>query len=82
MPPVFRILLGIVVMIWGFHMVWKTVFYFDIVGRIPFAENKFGHGGTDTFLKLFGIGMSFLGIFIITNIISDILGAFASIFVR
>ncbi len=82
MPAWIRILLGLGVMLVGMHVVFKTRLYLSWFGRLPFAERKFGPGGTITFYKLLGVLIAFIGIFIITNIISDILGAFASIFVR
>ena len=68
-------------MAWGFHIVLKTVGYQEFVGRIPFAEQKFGAGGTNFFLKLIGVGVAIIGILIATNIISEILEGFANIFV-
>lgn len=82
MSVILRILLGLLIIVLGFHMVWKTTPYLDFIGRIDFAEDKFGPGGTHTFLKLVGLGIAFLGVFIATNIISDILNGFASIFIR
>jgi hypothetical protein len=82
MSPVLRIILGLVVMVIGFVVVWKTRKFLTWFGRVPFAEQKFGPGGTEFFYKLIGIGLAFIGIFIATNIISDILGSFASIFTR
>lgn len=82
MNPIFRILLGLVIMAVGMLIVWKSEMVFGWVGRIPFAESKFGSGGTRTFLKLIGLLVVFIGIFTITNIISDILNSFAGIFVR
>ena len=77
-----RILLGLAVMIAGFLMVWKTEAIFSWTGQIDFAESKLGVGGTRLFLKIVGTGVVFLGIFIATNIISDILTAFAGVFTR
>ena len=82
MSPFIRIPLGILVMLVGFWMVKKTDVVLSWFGTIPFAENKFGSGGSRFFYKLLGILIVFIGIFISTNIISDILESFASIFVR
>jgi hypothetical protein len=81
MSPWIRIPLGFLVMLVGMHMVFKTRLYLSWFGRIPFAEKKFGQGGTETFYKLLGVLISFIGIFIVTNIISDILESFAGVFV-
>ncbi|HBK35198.1 MAG: hypothetical protein UU08_C0016G0004 [Candidatus Uhrbacteria bacterium GW2011_GWE2_40_58] len=82
MNPFFRVLLGFFVMFVGFLFVWKNEKTFRLIGRIDFAERKFGYGGTRLFLKLVGVMIVFIGMFIMTNIISDILTSFASIFVR
>ena len=82
MNPFLRILLGLIVMAVGFLFVWKNEKVFNLIGRIDFAERKLGMGGTRTFLKLLGIGIVFIGMLIMTNIISDVLTSFAGIFIR
>ena len=77
MSPIVRIPLGLIVAGLGFLIVWKTEVVFGWVGPIDWAERKMG---TRLFLKLIGVLVAFVGIFIATNIISDILGGFASIF--
>jgi hypothetical protein len=77
-----RILLGLVVIAVGFHMVWKTVVYQDWIGRIDFAEEKIGPGGTNTFLKMCGAAVCLIGIAITTNLISDILNSLVGVFIR
>jgi len=72
MSPLVRIILGIVVMLIGFFMVWKTVAVQRWTGMIQWAEEKLGSGGTNTFLKFLGVGIIFIGILIATNIISDV----------
>lgn len=81
MTPFFRILLGLAIMIVGFLFVLKTRTLMDWFGRVEWAERKLGAGGSWTFYKLLGVGIAFLGVFIATNIISDILTSFASLFV-
>ena len=66
----------------GFFVVSKTDTFLNLFGRVEWAERKLGSGGSWTFYKLLGVGIAFLGVFIDTNIISDILTSFASIFVR
>ena len=78
----FRIPLGLLVVALGIHMVWKTDVYFGMTGRIPWAEEKIGPGGTGSFLKIVGVVICFIGMFIATNIANDILTSFAGIFVR
>lgn len=79
MSPFLRILLGIIVMVIGFYMVKKTEVFLEWFGSIPFAEDKFGPGGTRFFYKLLGVAITFLGIFIATNVISDVLTSIAKI---
>ena len=66
-------------MVVGFLMVKKTDVVLSWFGRIPFAEDKFGQGGSRFFYKLLGVIIVFIGIFISTNIISDILSDLACI---
>ncbi len=66
-------------MIVGFLMVKKTNVVLSWFGRVPFAEDKFGQGGSYFFYKLLGTIIVFIGIFISTNIISDILEDLACI---
>ncbi len=82
MSDIFRILLGIGVMLVGLWMVVKTELLMEWFGEVDWAEEKMGTGQSRFFYKLLGTGVCFLGILIMTNIISDVLGAFAGIFVR
>lgn len=77
-----RVLLGIGVIIVGFLIVWKAYILEEWFGANAWAEDKLGQGGTNTFYKLFGVGVCFIGMFIATNLISDILSSIAKIFVR
>jgi len=77
-----RVPLGIIVMIIGFLMVLRTSVLIEWFGRVDWAEEKLGNGGTYTFYKLGGVLVVFIGIFIATNFISDILTSFAGIFDR
>lgn len=79
MSPFLRIPLGLFVMVVGFFMVAKTGKFMEWFGRIPFAEDKFGTGGSYFFYKLLGTIVVFIGIFIATNIISDLLEDLAGI---
>ena len=82
MSVIFRVILGLLIAFFGVSFVWKTESFFRLTGRINWAESKLGAGGTRLFLKLFGVLVIFIGIFVMTNIASDILNSFASIFVR
>lgn len=79
MSPFLRVLLGLFVMIVGYFMVAKSEKVFEWFGQNEFAEKYFGYGGSRFFYKLIGILVVFIGIFIATNIISDILGGTAKI---
>ncbi len=79
MLPLFRIPLGIIVMLIGFWMVLKTEKVLSWFGEVPFAEEKFGPGGSRFFYKLLGVLVTFIGIFIATNVISDILESTARV---
>lgn len=60
-------------MVIGFLMVKKTEVVLSWFGQVPFAEQKFGPGGSRFFYKLLGIAVTFIGIFVATNVISGIL---------
>ncbi|MBI5369647.1 hypothetical protein HZA85_00425 [Candidatus Uhrbacteria bacterium] len=79
MSPLFRIPLGLAVMVVGFLMVQKTETLLNWFGSVPFAEEKFGPGGSRFFYKLIGILVVFIGIFIATNIISNMLESVARV---
>lgn len=82
MSPLVRILLGLFVMVVGFVILKKTDLFRSWFGEIPWAEEHLGSGGTRTFYKLFGAFVSVLGVFIATNIASDILGGLAGFLIR
>lgn len=77
MSPLLRIPLGLAIMVIGFLIVLKTEKVFTWFGEIPFAEAKFGAGGSRFFYKLIGVLVTFIGIFVATNVISDILSSLA-----
>ena len=78
---IWRIVIGLAIIFAGFHMVWKTELYLEFFGRSEFAETKFGPGGTRLFYKLIGIGVCFIGAFVATNLIQQmIIGVFGPLF--
>lgn len=81
MSDFWRIILGLAIIVVGFHIVWKTAAYQEFTGPIDFAERRMGPGQTSTFLKLIGALVCFIGMATATNLISDILTSFAGIFV-
>jgi len=78
---ILRVFFGLLVMALGFLLVWKTYILQDFLGQNAWAERKFGPGGTNTFYKLVGVLIAFLGILIATNIISETLNSIISFFV-
>ena len=81
MSVFWRTLLGLAVMAVGFLMVWKTEYLMSWFGSVSWAEEHLGTGQSRFFYKLLGILVAFIGIFIVSNFISDILNAFANLFV-
>lgn len=79
---VVRILLGIAIMLVGFHMVWKTESWLRTFGRIPSAEKYLGlEGGSRLFYKLLGVFACFIGMFVATNLIQSMINdVFGSMF--
>ncbi len=72
-----RVPLGLIVMTIGFFMVSKSGVFIKWFGRIPFAEDKFGAGGTYFFYKLLGILFVFIGAGIATNVVTSWLESLA-----
>lgn len=76
-----HVIVGLIVIVVGFHLVAKTDFYLDFLGRSDFAEAKLGPGMTRTFYKLLGALICFIGVLIATNVIQGIiLGVFGPLF--
>ncbi len=73
MAVFFRVLIGLLVAFVGFTFVWRTRKWYELLGSVQWAEKKFGSGGTELFYKILGIFFVFLGVFIATNIASDII---------
>ncbi|OGL61690.1 hypothetical protein A2839_04980 [Candidatus Uhrbacteria bacterium RIFCSPHIGHO2_01_FULL_47_10] len=79
MNPFLRIFLGFIVMVIGYFIVSKSEKMFEWFGQNEFAEKYIGSGGSRTFYKIIGILVVFVGIFIATNVMSDILGGTAKV---
>ena len=79
---ILRILLGLLLIVVGFFMVWKTVAFQDFFGANAWAERTLGSGGTNTFYKILGVLVAFLGMLIATDLISGIMESLVGIFVR
>lgn len=63
----------------GVAFVLKTDWFIRSFGRVAWAEDKLGVGGTWAFYKLLGVGMMFLALLIMSG---DILSILDFIFVR
>lgn len=79
MSPFLRIPLGLIVMVIGYFMVSKSEKMFEWFGENEFAEKYLGYGGSRFFYKIIGILVVFAGIFIATNVMSDILDGTAKV---
>ena len=71
-----RILIGFAVIVLGYFLVWKTEFFYSLLGSIPWADRTFGGGGTRLFYKLLGIVIIFIGAMVMTNLFDFIVGGF------
>jgi hypothetical protein len=74
-----RIIIGILVVVAGFMITWKSEWMMRNFGRVEWAEEHVG--GSRFFYKLIGVVAIFLGLFIITGIWTDILNSIADFFV-
>ena len=64
-----RIILGIVLALSGFMLIWKTEAVVGFAGYSNWAESKLGTmGGTRLMYKLIGLGFIFGGMLAITNL--------------
>ena len=67
-----RIFIGLILVIAGFLIVWKTRKILEFVGTSTWAETKIGPGGTNLMYKFIGICIIFMGFMWAT----DLWGAF------
>lgn len=76
-----RVLIGILITIGGFIIVWKSENILRTFGYVAWAEEHLGtEGGSRLFYKLIGIAFIFLGFFVISGIWYDLLNAFVGLF--
>jgi hypothetical protein len=69
----------IILLIFGFIMVWKSNKFLDFFGRVAFADKAFGfYGGTRTFYKILGTTIMVLAALMITGILEKIIIAIFS----
>ncbi len=69
------IFIGILLVIIGFLIVWKSRKFIDFFGSISWAEAKLGGGGTNLMYKLIGLIMIFIGFIWATGLWNAFLNA-------
>ncbi len=70
----FNFILGLVIVIVGFLIVWKTEWIIANFGYITWAEQHLGtEGGTRIFYKILGIVIILIGYLVMTNILQPFL---------
>jgi hypothetical protein len=75
-----RLLVGFFVIAAGVLMFWRTQGVMSWVGQIPWAEDKFGSGGTYLFLRLLALIVIFVGMAIATDLAGGMVLWFANLF--
>ncbi len=70
-----RIIIGLLMVVAGFLIVWKTDRVYRAVGSLPFGEKIFGSGGTRFLLKLIGLLLIFVGFLVMTKLHEKVLEA-------
>lgn len=71
-----RIVIGIILILLGFVLVWKTHPIVDFAGRSDWAEQHLGAaGGTYLMVKLIGIAAIFFGLLAVTGLYQGFLEA-------
>ena len=74
-----RFLIGLVIIAVGFLMVWKTSWFLEMFGRVPWAERNLtsslgsGMGGSWMWYKLLGVLTIATSILYMTGILQNIL---------
>lgn len=76
MSLITQIFVGLGIAAVGASMSIKTEWVLRWMGRNWWAEKTFGPGGSRTFYKLVGFGVSVLGIIIATDLFDRIVGGF------
>jgi len=68
------IIIGLIMAIVGFMLIWKTDWFVNNFGRISWAEAHLGSdGGTRLFYKLIGLTLILLGFATITGLFQSLL---------
>jgi len=78
-----KFIIGIIFVVVGFTMIWKTEAWFGFFGRVAFAEKYLGtEGGSRLFYKLIGLLAIVIGLLLVTGLYDDVLGTAASPLIR
>lgn len=70
-----RYILGLLCIGVGYLMIVYAQRFREIIGNIGWAEKAFGMGGTDTGIKLMGVGVIMLSFMYMTNTLDFLLKA-------
>ena len=62
-------IIGILMIIGGFLMVWKSFSLLKTFGRIDWAEEKWGVGASNLIYKLLGLMLITIGIMVFANLL-------------
>jgi uncharacterized membrane protein YkgB len=74
---------GIILIVVGFTMIWKTENWFSFFGRNAWAEKWFGtEGGSRLFYKLIGLLAIVIGMLLVTGLYNEFLGTATGPLVR
>lgn len=71
--PILRILGGLALVAAGIPFVLKTSWFMENFGAVAWAEDKLGPGGSWLFYKLFGVGVSIIGMLLATGLLGGLL---------
>lgn len=69
---IYRIIIGLIAVVVGFLMIWKTEAFYNFAGSIDWAERHMA-GGTRSFLKLLGVIVILVGFIVTFNMYVGIL---------
>jgi len=71
----FQTIFGIFLVILGPVLIIKTEVFYRFTGKIAWAEDKLGPGGTRLFINIIGFVMIFIGLTMIFGFFDAIVGA-------
>jgi len=69
-----RILIGLIVIVVGFLMVYRPRYFLDFLGNQAWVEKIFSVNDQELAYKIIGLVVIFVGILISTNLIYNLLG--------